>query len=104
MIKLTPQIAEIVSFKLSHGTDAGDFVKLIESTGKFTEAAPGFVSRQLSCGDDGVWTDLVIWSSMDHAKAAQEEFPKQDFAPAVMAAIDNESFEMKHQQIYWHQE
>lgn len=103
MTTLTPQIAEIVTFTLHPDADMDAYLALTNESGEFTRKAPGFVSRQVSRGEDGTWTDLVVWDSMENAKAAQAAFMEQDFAPKLIAGIDKDSFAMRHQPILWQQ-
>ncbi|MEP5762744.1 MAG: hypothetical protein ABJ327_26175 [Litoreibacter sp.] len=104
MSSLTPQIAEIVSFRLVPNTSDEAFLALAQESGEFSQNAPGFVSRQLSRGEDGTWTDLVVWDNLENAKAAQAAFPKQDFAARLMDAIHPDSLSFRHQPILWQQE
>ncbi|WP_171129819.1 MULTISPECIES: hypothetical protein [unclassified Ruegeria] len=94
-------VAEIVTFTLAKGTTPEEFVKLSQSTEAFVRAAPGFAHRRLSQGEDGRWTDYVIWTDMKAAKDAAAQFPQQDFAPALMAAIDPETMQMRHENVLW---
>ncbi len=94
-------VAEIVTFTLTAGTTPEEFVKLSETTEAFVRAAPGFTHRQLSQGEDGRWTDYVIWKDMKAAQDVAAKFPQQDFAPALMAAINPDSVQMRHEHILW---
>ncbi|MDA7963872.1 hypothetical protein [Ruegeria sp.] len=94
-------VAEIVTFTLTPGTSADDFVKLSQTSEGFVRAAPGFAHRQLSQGDDGRWTDYVVWTDMKAAQEAAAQFPQQDFAPAMMAAINPDSVQMRHEHVQW---
>ncbi len=95
------QVAEIVTFTLSNGTTPEEFVKLSQASEAFVRAAPGFTHRQLSQGEDGRWTDYVIWTDMKAAQDVAAQFPQQDFAPALMAAINPESVQMRHEHVLW---
>ncbi|CUH48664.1 MULTISPECIES: hypothetical protein [Ruegeria] len=95
------QIAETVTFKLAADVTKEDFVNIMKGTESFVRNADGFVFRRLSAGDDGLWTDTVIWADMDCAQSAAAAFPKQDFAPAVMAAIAPDTVTMRHDAIHW---
>lgn len=97
----TPPVAEIVTFKLQPGISDDAFLDLMQPSHGFASYAPGFVSRQLSKGCDGTWTDYVVWSSTKAAQDAAKSFLEQDFAPAIVGAIDKETFSMKHQDILW---
>lgn len=98
---MTVAIAEIVTFRLAGDVGADTFLALSRTTEGFVRAAPGFVERRLSLGKDGVWTDYVIWRDMAAAQAAASQFPQQDFAPALMAAIDPDSLSMRHETVHW---
>lgn len=96
-------VAETVTFKLAPTITPDQFITLMKTTEAFVQNNPGFVFRRLSSGEDGRWTDTVIWSDMATAKAAADAFPQQDFAAAVMAAIDAETVEIRHEIIHWTQ-
>ncbi|MTI03435.1 hypothetical protein [Roseibium sp. RKSG952] len=94
-------VAEIVTFTLANGTTPEDFVKLSQASESFVRSAPGFTHRQLSQGEDGRWTDYVIWKDMKAAQDAAAQFPQQDFAPALIAAIQPDSIQMRHEHVLW---
>lgn len=94
-------VAEIVTFKLANSTTAEEFVKLSQTSEAFVRSAPGFAHRQLSQGEDGHWTDYVVWTDMKAAQDAAAAFPKQGFAPALMAAIQPDSVRMRHENVLW---
>jgi len=98
---MTQHVAEIVSFTLAKGTSAQDFVALSQASEAFVRAQPGFRHRQLSCGEDGRWTDYVVWSDMETAQSVAAEFPKQPFAAALMGAIVPDSVTMRHEMVLW---
>ena len=94
-------VAEIVTFTLANGTTPEDFVKLSQASESFVRSAPGFTHRQLSQGEDGRWTDYVIWKDMKAAQDAAAQFPQQDFAPALIAAIQPDGIQMRHEHVLW---
>ncbi|GAA6158196.1 MULTISPECIES: hypothetical protein [Ruegeria] len=94
-------VAEIVTFSLADSTTPEAFVKLSQSTEAFVRAAPGFAHRQLSQGEDGRWTDYVVWTDMKAAQNAAAQFPQQDFAAALMTAIKPDSIQMRHEKVLW---
>ncbi|MGI9369387.1 MAG: hypothetical protein ACR2O2_11185 [Ruegeria sp.] len=94
-------VAEIVTFTLANGVNPDEFVQLSRTTEEFVRTAPGFTHRQLSQGDDGRWTDYVVWQDMKAAQEAAAQFPQQDFAPALMAAIQPDSVQMRHEHVLW---
>ncbi len=95
-------IAEIVTFSLARGISPEEFVAISQQSKAFVHAQPGFLRRQLSRGEDGQWTDYVLWADMTSAKAAAALFPTQDFAPALMAALTSNTVQMRHEQVLWH--
>lgn len=98
---MTKNVAETVSFELAPGVTANQFIALSQKSEAFVRQNPGFIFRRLSAGEDGRWTDTVIWADMETARAAAADFPKQDFAPALMAAIAPGSETMRHETIHW---
>lgn len=97
----SPQVAEIVTFQLADGISDDAFLALMAPSRGFASYAPGYVSRQLSKASDGTWTDYTVWGSMEQAQQVAAEFMKQDFAPAIIGAIDKDTFSMRHQHILW---
>lgn len=97
----SPLVAEIVTFKLNDGISDAQFVEISKASEGFVRAAPGFISRQLSKGDDGVWTDYVLWRNMESALAVGKAFPEQPFAPDLMGAIAPGSEQIRHQVVMW---
>ncbi|MES0824175.1 hypothetical protein [Ruegeria sp. SCP11] len=94
-------VAEIVTFTLANGTTPEEFVKLSQASEAFVRSASGFAHRQLSQGEDGRWTDYVVWQDMKAAQDAAAQFPQQDFAPALMEAIQPDSVQMRHENVLW---
>ncbi|CAD0185437.1 hypothetical protein RUESEDTHA_02324 [Ruegeria sp. THAF57] len=94
-------VAEIVTFSLANGTTPEEFVKLSQASEGFVRSAPGFTHRHLSQGEDGRWTDYVVWTDMKAAKDAAAQFPQQDFCADLMAAINPESLQMRHENVLW---
>ena len=98
---MTQNVAETVTFKLNPGVTPEEFVKISQTSEAFVRANPGFIFRRLSCGADGRWTDTVIWKDMETAQQVAKSFGKQDFAPALMAAIAPETVTLRHETIHW---
>lgn len=93
----TGPVAEIVTFRLAAGVSDDAFLAAARATQGFVEAAPGFVSRRLSRGGDGTWTDHVEWASKDQAKAAAEALMADPAALPFLQAIDPDSVAMRHE-------
>lgn len=94
-------VAEIVTFRLAAGISTAEFTALMQRTEGFVRTQEGFVSRRLSRGADGSWTDYVVWQDMATAQQVAQAFMQQDFAPDVMAAIAPGSAAMRHEEVQW---
>jgi len=98
---VSPLVAEIVSFQLNAGVDETRFLADAKATAPIVRAASGFVSRSLSKGEDGIWTDYILWQSLKDAQnAAKTVVNDPAFAP-FGAAIDFETLVMRHQIVLW---
>lgn len=100
----SPIVAEIASFQLNEGITDADFIEISKASEAFVAAAEGFISRKLSKGEDGVWTDYVLWQDMNAAQVAGKAFFEQDFCQTLMAAIDSDTVLMRHQHVLWQME
>jgi hypothetical protein len=61
-------VAEIVTFHLAPDTSEAAFLDAARATEPLLAAEPGFLSRRLSRGADGRWTDHVTWASSQRPK------------------------------------
>lgn len=88
--------AEIVIFRTLPGPTKDDVQKAAASVGPWLAGQRGFVVRSLSCSDEGLWTDHVLWASHEDATRAGAAFMAEPSAAAFMAMIDPESVQMSH--------
>ncbi|TDT74899.1 hypothetical protein BDE40_1618 [Litoreibacter halocynthiae] len=95
-----PQVAEIVTFSLKDGTDEAAFLQTLRTTQTWVDGMPGFLGRQVTRGPDGRWTDHILWTDATCAKAAQDSFGQQDFAPDMGEALNHETVEMRHETVF----
>jgi len=93
---MTHHAIEIVTFKLTEGTNEATFLKASEIVTKFAKSCDGFVKRQLSKADDGSWMDYVEWATLEDAKAAAAKFGQQSELGPFMAYLDGSSINLKH--------
>ena len=98
---ISQPVAEIVTFRLADGTTTEQFIETAKATRTFVAAAPGFVSRQLTRGEDGTWTDYIIWADMASAKQMAAAFMEEPSVVPFMQAIDPESVVMRHENVQW---
>lgn len=92
---------EIVTFRAASGVDRASLLAAARGTDAAVRRLPGFLGRRLGCGEDGQWTDLVVWASLEDAKSAAAAITSDpSFAP-YMAAIDMASVAMRHEEQLW---
>ena len=95
------QSIELVTFRLTPGTDRAAFLENARRTEAAVRRQPGFVARMLTEGADSTWSDIVTWTSHDHAIAAASDILSDpDFAP-FGAMIDMASARMTHSLLVW---
>ena len=95
------QSIEHVTFRLAPGTDRAAFLENARRTEGAVRRQPGFVARMLTERDDGTWSDIVTWTSHDHAMAAASDILSDpDFAP-FGAMIHGPSVQMTHSALVW---
>ncbi|SFR53818.1 antibiotic biosynthesis monooxygenase family protein [Litoreibacter janthinus] len=99
-INTGPQVAEIVTFTLKDGTDQSAFLATLRATQSWVDGMPGFLGRQVTRGADGRWTDNILWANAACAKAAQDSFGRQTFAPDMGEALNHETLEMRHETVF----
>ena len=97
-------VLEIVSFRVVQGTDTADFLNAARATEAMLHDRGALVRRFLTVDDNGLWTDVIEWTSMDEALAAAEAVMQHpDFAP-FGSMIDGSTVQMRHAPILWRME
>jgi hypothetical protein len=92
-------VAEVVTFRLAAGAGEASFLDAARATGPLLAAEPGFVSRRLSKGADGTWTDHVVWTSLAEAEAAAARIMEAPAATPFLMSIDPGSIVMRHERL-----
>lgn len=93
---MSMQTVEIVQFRLKSGVDEGAFLAAAVAIQAAIARLPGFLTRELLKGEDGLWVDVVHWRSEAEALAAAEAFPTiPEMAPFV-AMLDETAMTMLH--------
>ncbi len=87
---------ELVQFRLKAGVDARTFLATVADTQSAIARLPGFLSRELLRGDDGLWVDLVHWRSKAEALAAAKAFGTMPEVAAFANMIDETQMTMLH--------
>jgi hypothetical protein len=93
---MSPNIIEIVSFKLVKGAEDAAFLKAVEATNTFLKSQKGFVARRMSRDETGTYIDHVEWATLDNAKAAVELSMQQPDLVPFLQMIDPNSMSMRH--------
>ncbi|MEO1159615.1 MAG: hypothetical protein AAFW74_04035 [Pseudomonadota bacterium] len=93
---MTKHTIETVMFKLNGGISRDAFLEAAQAINDFVNKRDGFVSRRLSCSDDGLWIEHVEWETLDAAKSAAAEIDNDPTLAPVMKAIDGPSVKLHH--------
>lgn len=92
------QTLELVTFRLA-GADPEGFLSANAAVNVWVQRQPGFVSRTLSEDGDGLWTDMVVWTSRAEAEAAAAQMNADMDEPEAMGMIEVSSIVMRHSEI-----
>lgn len=87
---------EMVNFKLVEKYSESDFLRANKTVEAWVKQQPGFISRHLCLGGDGIWTDIVVWATSASAKAAADQFVQVLADSDFMRAIDFQTAQMAH--------
>ena len=94
-------VLEIVSFRLIDGANDVAFIDAARGTEEILRDRGALVRRYLARDDNGLWTDVIEWTSMAAAlSAAEAVMSHPDFAP-FGSMIDSETVDMRHAPIRW---
>ena len=97
-------VLEIVTFRTVEGIDLEQFLNAARGTDAMLRERGALIRRFLTVDDDGLWTDVIEWTSMDEALAAAEAVMQHpDFAP-FGSMIDPATVELRHAPILWRME
>ncbi len=89
-------VVEFVRFKLQPGSDSNMLVYRAEALNPLLEEMGGYKARYLAQHEDGEWLDVVIWGSMEQARAAADKIMLLPEGLAFGALIDPDSIVMAH--------
>lgn len=92
-------VIETVTFKLNEGVERAAFIKAAESTNAYVTDCVGFVSRRLSCTEDGDWVEHIEWSNMDAAKAASAGIADDSRNAEFLVAINGATVKVMHSEL-----
>jgi hypothetical protein len=89
-------VMEIVSFRLNPDADPTAFEAAARAIDTLLHKRGTVASRSLVVDENGLWTDIVEWTSMEEAKAAAEELVKDPLFAPLGTMIDAQSVTMRH--------
>ena len=71
-------IIELVIFKLNQQYQDQQVINAAEKINPVLKNMPGFIKRDLGRTEDGKWTDVVYWESLEQAQAAAKKVMKME--------------------------
>ncbi len=89
-------VAEIVTFRLTEGSDPAAFKAAADAMSPLLRATGKALARSLSCDPDGLWTDYILWSDLASAQAAANALMADPVAAPFGEMIDGPSVVMRH--------
>jgi len=92
-------VIETVVFKLLPNKSNDDFLATVPASTSFIENSAGFVSRRLSCGEDGTWIEHVEWETMEDAQKAGALFMSDPSLASMRDCIDGKNAQVFHTEL-----
>ena len=92
--------AEIVTFRLVQGATPEAFRAAMDKMQPFVDRHGGVINRTLSCDEAGLWTDHVLWDSLEAAQALAAQFMEAPETEDARALIDGETVVMRHAAVH----
>lgn len=92
----TAQIAEIVTYRLKEDVTKHDVVKAAQATKAFLDSTGAVVSRSLSRDENGVWTDYILWTSLEAAKATETKAMQRDEFAVFFSLMAEKTVELRY--------
>lgn len=90
------QTAEFVTFRLKDDVSDDAFVQAARAIGPYLRKSGNVVSRSLSRGDDGLWTDHIVWISMKTAEETAAKVMQQPEFGKMAEMIDPDSMNLRY--------
>jgi hypothetical protein len=89
-------VIELAIGKVKQGISRQDYLKAATAVESDLRTMPGFLSRRLLAGEDGLWVDLVMWDSMQEALQAAQIFKDLPSGLPMIEMLDGDSVRMYH--------
>jgi len=92
--------AEIVTFRLNSGATHTQFLDAMHRMQPFVDRHGGILGRTLSCDADGIWTDHVLWDSLEAAQELAAAFMTAPETEMARALVDADTVQMRHATVH----
>ena len=92
----TNTVMELAIGKVKEGISREAYLAAAVAVEADLRAMPGFRSRRLLAGEDGLWVDLVLWDSMEDALQAARAFEHIPSALPMIGMLNGETIRMYH--------
>lgn len=89
-------VLEIVIFRLKAGVSTDQFLAAAQVTFDLLQGYTGYLSRELAVAEDGLWTDVVHWDTLENAHKAADSFMATPEGQAFGNLIDFDTTVMTH--------
>lgn len=87
---------ELVIFKAKPACTTEEVLKAMQSLNAILKQYNGFIKRSLALSEDGLWTDIVYWESMEEAKQAGKDIMQNEVALKAFSVIDEKQMQFYH--------
>jgi hypothetical protein len=91
-------VVEVVVFRLKVGSDTAEFLQAAQATFDLLPSYEGYIDRELTVSDDGLWIDIVHWADMATALRAADQLMTHAVGQAFGEFIDPDTIAMHHVQ------
>ncbi len=92
-------VAEIVTYRLNEGVSQSEHVQAAKATRAFLMETGAVITRTLSVDETGLWTDHIVWTSLDAAKATEAEAMQRPEFGQFFSGMDEASVSLRHTSI-----
>jgi len=94
-------VMELALGKVKPGISREDYLQAAVAFEADLRRMPGFRSRRLLAGEDGLWVDLVSWDSLEEAMQAAQAFTANPSAQPMVDMLDADTVRMYHLEIVY---
>lgn len=89
-------VAEIVTYTVKEGIKTEELLQAARKTEAFLRDTGAVLSRQLSRDESGLWTDYILWTSLEAAKATEAQAMERPEFATFFAMMAEGSAQLRH--------